>query len=335
MNWQDIPDLIKRSLDLITAYSVWAWLLVIGLVLVVFSLVRRRADGKAFWDIELRNVPLRWALVLGLVFMGLSQASVFTHFQTARQISPALSFKHLTENNRVRYVIRIVAYDAGKDRETLSVGRICYLGLQKNDYVFVGDYEELRNYTVLEAIYKLGGSVSDYRNLRATVIIFPLDRRMLYPANARGLLQVINLIDRAHNAEPNYQSFNFEGIEPAELKSTQLESYAWDHIKTRFRQYEKKSDEFVKQRQRLGATAFLGEIGSDWQAEGYAKIEGMEPNTVDTPSFQLDVGEKDPLKVERKPCDGQLLELFSRSPSAELNNLIRHWALDSIIPRCR
>src|SRR5258708_40237872 len=119
MNWQDIPDLIKRSLDLITAYSIWAWLLVIGLVLTVFSLVRRRADGKAFWDIELRNVPLTWALVLGLALMGLSQASVFTHFQTARQISPALSFKHLTENNRVRYVIRIVAYDAGKDRETL------------------------------------------------------------------------------------------------------------------------------------------------------------------------------------------------------------------------
>jgi hypothetical protein len=40
------------------------------LVLVVFSLVRRRADGKAFWDIELRNVPLKVGIGFGFGIHG-------------------------------------------------------------------------------------------------------------------------------------------------------------------------------------------------------------------------------------------------------------------------
>jgi hypothetical protein len=295
--WQQIPDFIKHLLDSITAYSIWAWLLVIGLVLIAFSIVKRSAKGTAFWDLQLRDTPLKWSLVLGICLLGLSQLSVLTHLQTARQISAAESFLRLKSNARVRYVVRIVPYDPQENQDKLSVGKIKNLGSPGTDFVFVGDYEELRNYTVKQAIYKLGGTVSGLQHIKATVIIFPLDNRMLYPANARGLLQVISIIDKKHKSEPAYQPFQFTPDQTEVLNSTQIESYAWKNIRDHFEEYKALSTQFRSNN--FGAAEYMGKIENDWQPEGYAQVEGLNSSDLDTPDFELDAANGQHLTVKR------------------------------------
>jgi hypothetical protein len=287
MTLQDIPAFIKHLLDSITAYSIWAWLMVIGLVLIAFSLVRHKPKGKFIWDLQLRNTPQTWSLIVGVILLGLSQASVLIHLQTARKISAAESFKRLRDNTRVRYLIRIITYDYQLSRDTLSVGKLTDLGPPGEEFVFVGDYEELRNYTVQQAIYKLGNTYSGLKHLRATVIIFPLDNRMLYPANARGLMQVVQIVDTKHQKkkEPAYNPFEFTAADSSSLSNTQLESYAWKNMQENFTHYADMSATFKKNN--YGAAQYIGKIADDWKPEGYAKVEGLSPSDLDAPDFEL------------------------------------------------
>src|ERR1700745_2565429 len=137
MTFQDIPAFIKHLLDSITAYSIWAWLMFIVLVLIAFSLVRHKPKGKSIWDLQLRTTPQRWSLIAGIILLGLSQASVLIHLQTVRKISAAESFRRWRDNERVRYLIRIITYDYQQSRDTLSVGNITDLGPPGAAYVFV------------------------------------------------------------------------------------------------------------------------------------------------------------------------------------------------------
>ena len=103
------------------------------------------------------------------------------------------------------------------------------LGRPEHDYIFVADYEELVNYTISEAIYKLGGTRKNVNS--ASVIIFPLEHRDLYPASARGVLQVVKKIDQERQQQLNYTPFDFDTYlkknEIQALSDERIESWSW------------------------------------------------------------------------------------------------------------
>jgi hypothetical protein len=82
----------------------------------------------------------------------------------------------------------------------LSIGHLTRLGKLPQRFTFVADYEELEGYSVNEAVRKLGGQIADSNHVSA--IVFPR-KSEIYPANARGLLQVIQRLANRVRPETN------------------------------------------------------------------------------------------------------------------------------------
>jgi hypothetical protein len=282
---QEALDFITNLLKLVTAYSIGTWLLLIGLVLCFLSVITRRENGTNFWDIKLRETPLRWLLGLGIALVVFSQASLLTYQKSPRLVTPEESFKRLTRNARVTYVIRLIPYDSDKDRDKLSVGKITDLGPPGKEYIFVADYEELRNYRIRDAIYKTGGILSGLKNPRVTGIIFPRNNRDLYPADARGLLQVVHNIDEVHKADEGYKVFDIEKTDLDALEDQRIRSWAWDSWRNFYDAYRQKCNELLTGK--YGATHYLSEIRRDWQPAGYAQLEGYDSGEINAPTFHF------------------------------------------------
>jgi hypothetical protein len=296
MEQKTIPDSLQEILQLFATYSIWTWLLLIGVILVFYSLITRSDRPKHFLDIQLRKVPLPWILALGLIVMFLSQASLFISQRTPRLIPPEESFNRLQRNERVRYVIRLIPYDGKKEGEKLSVSKIATLGPPTKEWIFVGDYEELRNYTINQALYKMGIPVGGLQNPRATAIIFPLNGRMLYPANARGVLQVVKALDDVHERETGYKKYDFKTDDLSALQDLRIQSWAWGYWKNSFRHFRDLVADILDHG--YAATNFLSEIRPDWNPLGFASVEGLDDPGMNAPSFKISLENGEEIRLK-------------------------------------
>jgi hypothetical protein len=116
------------------------------------------------------------------------------------------AIKSLYQNSKVNWAVRLIPYDPETSPE-LSISRLTRLGKPDQLYTFVGDYNELRGNTAERALEKLGGAMG--KNICISAIIFPLSGS-IYPANARGLLQVINEIDSKHIGDVRFHAFTLD-----------------------------------------------------------------------------------------------------------------------------
>jgi len=257
-------------------------------------------------DVKVTPAWLRVCLVAG--FLGSISAFAAApsvrvlHFRSLRPATRSDVLTHLQSNTRARYVIRLIPYDQAS-RDYLGIAKLTNLGrccdptatdpanqacLKDPDpqrctqqrYVFVADYAELRGLPVREAVARVGGSMD--RVVGVSVMIFPLDGRSLYPANARGLLQVVNMIDHDHASDSGYTSFELEKKINAnvELSDTSIPSYGWERMSDTYSRHCKLAEEFRCATQfghPYSAALRLGNLSRDWHPLGLARQTEEDP----------------------------------------------------------
>lgn len=137
------------------------------------------------------------SLSFGALFCaaGPSVALLSVNKYSIPKISQDIAYKNLQDNSEVTWLIRLIPYDPNVHNE-LSIGNLKKLGPPSVRFTFVGPYQELKGYTVAEAVRRLTGSSPD-PDMRVSAIIFHLNRKKvrLFPANARGLLQVVKFLE--------------------------------------------------------------------------------------------------------------------------------------------
>ena len=192
--------------------------------------------------------------------------------------------------------MRLVAYDPANPR--LQVDKLTALGAPAEDYTFVSDYEELRGHTVEEAARLSGGAISPGQGVSA--ILFRLDRRPLFPASVRGMLQVIQEIDKRRAGEPGYKPAGFESrLVPSELEALanrRVVSWAWNDYRPLFPKYSAVYSDLKAQS--ISAFGHVGHIGRDWCAPGCSQLAGhhtaLRPDTM-----TLELADGTPYPIER------------------------------------
>jgi hypothetical protein len=104
-------------------------------------------------------------------------------------------------------------------------------------FTLVANYQELRGYNVMDAVRMVGGQIRGFEHVEA--IIFPLDQILhdLYPANARGVLQVVQRLE--DDSDPDGVKIDHKSIvhgtlseqESADLTQRNIGTWAWDSYK--------------------------------------------------------------------------------------------------------
>jgi hypothetical protein len=196
-------------------------------------------------------------------------------------VSPAQGLENLYSNAEVTWVVRLIAYDPFNEQE-LSIAHLHSIGKPEQRFTFVADYAELQGYRVEEAVRKLGGEVVDGYHVSA--IVFPL-RSPLYPANARGLLQVINLLLANNPNDPLVKGLkpiknDIENLSRDAREALGQDAYrngwAWPNYSQYYEDYCKVAQRF-RCNYDTSAKGLIGEISDDWHPLGFARIEPSPP----------------------------------------------------------
>src|SRR5207302_1056641 len=120
----------------------------------------------------------------------------------------------------------------------LKVGKLERLGPPKQFFTFVANYEELVGYTAKAALQMTGGTYTD--GLHVSAIIFRL-RGNLFPANARGLLQVVREVENRKDIELPQKFLQASNLlnegEIDDLKSIAISSYRLDNFADKYQHY--------------------------------------------------------------------------------------------------
>jgi hypothetical protein len=231
-----------------------------------------------------QKVALFVCLVAGLIFSaaGPSLALFYVSQDPIRKKSFEDTFNNLVENKRVRYAIRLITYHPSDPNSILSIDKLQQLGPPKQKYSFVADYEELKGYTVKEALDLFGiGYVSGYH---VSAIIFPLHVD-LYPANARALLQVVSKVEDTFEPSEKF-------LGPGKLNQDELDefgdidipSYRIENFKTYFPHYCDLAKSFFCGR--YAAKELIGGLYRDWHPLGFSqKDPPARPCAVPTDRF--------------------------------------------------
>src|SRR5260221_6539313 len=172
------------------------------------------------------SVWLKWSLfvclIFGVIFSGAgpSLALFYVSQNSIRTATFDETVGDLRANKRVRYVIRLISYNPNNINPALpnpNIASLKQLGLPKQKYSFVANYEELKGHTVKEALEMIGANYID--GYRVSAVIFPL-RTDIYPANARGVLQVISSVEGSSNLDTK-EKF----LEPGKLNADELDEF--------------------------------------------------------------------------------------------------------------
>jgi hypothetical protein len=199
MDWTAAVDGLNKLFELIANSPAGATLSVVGFILLICGV----AMGRLALRSSPRNTPgwvkfaLFGCLIGGVLFSSMGPTIALLSFASyaIEKVSTDKAFDNLETNERVRWLVRLIPY-APKDNPDLAIGRLKQLGPPNQAYTFVAAYDELVGYSVEDAVRMVGGAYNSEQ--RVSAIIFPLaqpQRLKLYPANARGLLQVIKLIE--------------------------------------------------------------------------------------------------------------------------------------------
>jgi hypothetical protein len=310
-----IEDL-KQILDYIQTYSASTWITVAA---AAFGFVCLKVLYKAPSD----DPKLRWPLfgsIVALLLLVAAQGLSWWSSNSLTSTPPEQAFRALQENKRVAWLIRLIPYSS-RTEPYLSIHELKTLGPPKDKFVFVADYTELKNLPVSNAIYRLGLSLGNKDSVSA--VIFPLDRRALYPANVRGLLQVIQLLDREMKDEPNYKAFEIANYVDKtaldQLDDKRLSSWSWKGYSEYFEQYSAAVAEARKSR--ASALQYIGTLGLDWHPTGYSQIIVQNSGNSEpaVKNFRLETQNKKEVKLDNFGARAFLLENLKLQ---DINHLI-------------
>lgn len=189
------------------------------------------------------------------------------------RMSAAQAWADLESSRPVGHLIRLVAFDPQKE-PWLAIDRLERLGPPDQLYSFVASYEEMAGYTAKQALEKNGLRLGEGQHVSA--VIFPR-RTELYPANARGLLQIIRAVEQ-EKGETIGQRFleganALTGAEAKELQSTDSASYRVSDFRDSYPRYCELARRFNCGPAPYPASRFIGSLYHDWHPLGFSQIE--------------------------------------------------------------
>jgi hypothetical protein len=227
-----------------------------------------------------------FGLGFGIIFIGGGGIAISTHvFDTHKinLVSKEEAIKRLGINARTSWLIRLIPFS--KDQQPyLGIDQIKKLGPPELQYVFVASYDDLKGYSVRDAVAMIGGSMEP--DQRVTAIIFRT--KQIYPANARGLTQVIRKIEKAKLGDGDEKLTDISILDKpehyAELKNLDQEkdrdSWSWSNYNNFFPHYcwivEKFRCNLNSNKGTYSAHRFISEIDDDWSPLGYARTARTE-----------------------------------------------------------
>jgi hypothetical protein len=255
-------------------------LLVIALLLLATALV---IALKAHSGPEEQSPLERWILFSSII--GAITLAVFSQWSALivipQPVSTDAAIERLRTNSEIQYFIRLIPYSGSRPS-------LPKLGTPQQKYTFVASYEELVGYHVAEAVHRMGISMRGQK--RVIAVIFPYSG-LVYPANAKGVLQVIQQIDDLcangsckDKENKTYKGFNVkntfqpDSTEWSNFESDSPESWAWEGYKQFFTDYCTKALGFIRFSQQydqpnssyMTAQALMGTIRRDWSPLGFA-----------------------------------------------------------------
>ena len=212
------------------------------------------------------------AVVLAAVAIGFAPPRPAPTPSFAR-MSTTQAWANLESNASVGHLIRLVAYDP-QTEPGLAIDRLARLGPPDQLYSFVASYEEMAGYTAKQALEKNGLRLRDGQHVSA--VIFPR-RTELYPANARGLLQIIRAVEQEKGAAIGERFLEGRDVlTPAELKglqSTDIASYRVSDFRDLYPRYCELARQFNCEPAPYPASRFIGSLYHDWHPLGFSQID--------------------------------------------------------------
>jgi hypothetical protein len=353
MDDKDAADSIRETLttlfNLVETHQGSALFSVVGLILLgltgllAFRTLKQQPEERSQWSVYAIFV----SLVCGVVFSfaGPLFALVEVKKEFNRQfvkLDAAQAMKNLHANAKVPRVVRLIAYDPATESH-LGIGGLMKsgkLGKPYDRFIFVADYNELQGYTAYEAVQKLGGEITD--NDHVSAIIFPVDsqsypkneegtsRIQLYPANARGLIHVIERLEKENEHLPPGKDFvSFKGVLNKELSAGEREEiqkkngrsdWSWEEYKKSYPKYCKIVQQFRCDAP-FGAKKLIGEISKDWHPLGFSRLHPDEPCTQEKTNEFCNINEwEDTERLKLKENFGVRVFLTHNFPISELRN---------------
>jgi hypothetical protein len=188
-------------------------------------------------------------------------------------VSPAKAFDNLETNVRVHWLIRLIPFGQ-QNRSQLAIGSLKQLGPPEQQYTFVGAYDELVGYGVDDAIRMLGGTFSDGQHVSA--VIFPIqDNLQVYPANARGLLQVVQKVEMRDSSQITTPLLKGTGAlgkaASDDLPHVDALAYwAWPNYRDLYPEYCRLAQTF-RCDSKYSAHRYVGPVNIDWHPLGFAQ----------------------------------------------------------------
>jgi hypothetical protein len=199
----------------------------------------------------------------GLALFWVSQTPI-------KKVTTDQAFDNLEKNSRADWLVRLIVFNAQTDPK-LAVGKLEGLGPAQHKFAFVGNYQELVGYTAKEALQMTGGTFVPGSHISA--IIFRLETP-LYPANARGLLQVIRDVEADKDLDIKQkflQDSNLPtGDEFRELRSNEIHSYRIENFRDRYPRYCELAYRF-QCGGTFSARDHIGGLNPDWHPLGFSK----------------------------------------------------------------
>ncbi|MET4181731.1 hypothetical protein ABIB94_003832 [Bradyrhizobium sp. JR7.2] len=276
MDLKEIIESLSTIFRLVTSSSSSATLSVVGLALLLVAGVFAYKAAKSKPDdfpTSMKAV-LFLSLIGGMIFSAAGPSLALLKAVSIPKMSTNQAFKNLEENSEVKNVVRLIAYDPEVE-PALAIDRLTKLGPSDQLYSFVASYDELVGYKVADALAKVGTSNKNIK--RVSAIIFPLNAP-LFPANARGLLQVIKEIEGRREIQTQLtKKFldgknSLNGEELKDLEITSIPSYRWDEqFGKKYPHYCSLSNEFACNPSTYSAHAYVGSISHDWHPLGFSQ----------------------------------------------------------------
>lgn len=301
----EIPnDDMARLLGYIEYYSGSTWIAAVALLVGAFFLRAIYMADKNARPNNIYVIGVGVSLLLFVAALGLRE----WHANTIPTTTPKEAFEALKINKRVSWVIRLIPYSS-QTEPGLSIAELKTLGSEHQKYVFVADYDELKNLNVREAVNRTGLSLVDKDAVSA--IIFPL-RSELYPASARGVLKVMREVDAQNVGKAGYRPFDVSRVLDSEalrqLDTLHIPSWRWEAYSMHYKSFRGAVE--VARRDRASALEVIGALGPDWHPAGYSEDQNAKNKGDARNSFKLRTNDKTEIDLPNFGARAFLIENF-------------------------
>ena len=229
--------------DKVAGASAPVWLTIFGLLLVaggflgLYKIINLDSKDTSTF---LKFIT-SFLFLIGVLFAAAGPTAAYVDLSEnkIRRVAQREAITRLRANEEVSWLIRFIVYNPS-DPHNKTIGNLTKIGPDV-DYTFVSPYDELKGYRVSEALAMVGAKppIELLGSYRVSVIIFKVSSH-IYPANVRGFLRVVKLLEDTNAGLADhsviYPELNQKQINDLSTEGS-LYYYTFDYMKDNYKQY--------------------------------------------------------------------------------------------------